>query len=73
MIAFTPFSGQHEHVLQFVHELFKAGGDPFIAGTRPTRVRMLVPAPVITNADIDEVMHIIKSTLISYQKHHDLY
>jgi 4-aminobutyrate aminotransferase-like enzyme len=63
MIAFTPLKGQRDSVIRFVHALFDAGVLSFIAGSNPTRVRFLVPALVITDQEIDEVMHIVKNTL----------
>lgn len=63
MIAFTPYNGDAKKALQFVHALFEAGVMSFTAGAHPTRVRFLVPAGVVTHAEIDEVCAIIEKTL----------
>lgn len=64
MIAFTPFDGNAQRTTQFVHALFDAGVMSFIAGSHPTRVRLLVPAGSVTESDIDKVVDIIESVLI---------
>lgn len=63
MIAFTPLGGDHEKVLQFIQDLFHAGVISFMAGSKPTRVRFLVPMGVITPEDIDNVTEIIENVL----------
>ncbi len=65
MVAFTPFDGHAPRTIRFVHALFEAGVIGFIAGSHPTRVRFLVPAGAVTNADIDQVVAIIEKTLLS--------
>lgn len=64
MIAFTPYDGSSEKVISFVHRLFDAGVIAFIAGTNPTRVRLLLPAGVLTLEDIDQAMKMIEQTLL---------
>lgn len=64
MIAFTPFDGNAQKVIDFVQRLFTAGVMGFIAGSNPTRVRFLVPGGAITNEDIDKAMEIIEATLL---------
>lgn len=65
MIAFTPYDGSVEKVTDFTHRLFDAGVIGFIAGSRPTRIRFLIPAGAITLEDIDQAMSIIEKTLRS--------
>jgi 4-aminobutyrate aminotransferase-like enzyme len=65
MIAFTPYDGEAQKVVEFVHKLFDAGVMAFIAGAHPTRVRMLIPAGTVTVKDIDDVVSIIEDTLKS--------
>lgn len=64
MVAFTAFKGSYEKNLQFVKDLFEAGVITFIAGRNPTRVRMLPPAGVIQNEEIDDVMRIVENVLL---------
>lgn len=66
MVAFTPFGGANDKVIAFVKELFQAGVIAFTAGVGPTRVRMLPPAGVIQNEEIDEVMRIIENVLLKF-------
>lgn len=63
MIAFTPYDGEAQKVVEFVHKLFDAGVMAFIAGAHPTRVRMLIPGGAVTLEDIDHVVTIIEETL----------
>jgi acetylornithine/N-succinyldiaminopimelate aminotransferase len=65
MISFTPFDGEAQHTIKFVHALFEAGVMSFIAGSQPTRVRFLVPAGAVTMQDIDQVTKIIEQTLLN--------
>lgn len=64
MIAFTPFDGEQAKVVTLVKKLFEEGVITFVAGSNPTRVRMLVPVGVITNEEIDDVMSIIKKVVL---------
>lgn len=63
MIAFTPLDGSFEKTTKAIHALYDAGVMTFIAGSNPSRIRMLVPGGVIKDEDIDAVMKIIESTL----------
>lgn len=67
MIAFTPFKGDNDKVVAFARELFDAGVMTFIAGSHPTRIRMLIPAGVLTFKDIDLAISLIDH-LLSKQK-----
>lgn len=64
MIAFTPYDGNMQKVIAFVHRLFDEGVLSFIAGENPTRVRLLIPAGAVTDQDIEEVVRIIEKTLV---------
>lgn len=64
MIGMTPFKGEADKVIPFVHALFKEGVIGFIAGSHPMRVRFLVPGGAVTFQDIDEVVLIIEKTLM---------
>lgn len=64
MIAFTPFDGELAKVTKFIQDLFQAGVISFIAGALPSRVRFLVPAGVITDQDIQNVVQIVEAVLI---------
>lgn len=63
MIAFTPFDGSDTRVKVFLKALFDHGVIGFVAGGHPTRVRFLPPVPVLDDADIDRVCHLIEATL----------
>lgn len=63
MIAFTAFKGDKQRALAFVKKLFENGVIAFIAGQNPTRIRFLVPAGGIQNADLERVAQIIEQTL----------
>jgi 4-aminobutyrate aminotransferase-like enzyme len=65
MIAFTPFNGEAKKVLKLSHELFEAGVICFVTGSDPMRIRFLVPMGAIKEKDIDEVLTIVKKTLLT--------
>ena len=52
-----------EKVVDFAKRLFDKGVITFIAGSAPTRIRMLLPAGGVTMKDIDQVMEIIEKEL----------
>jgi acetylornithine/succinyldiaminopimelate/putrescine aminotransferase len=64
MIAFTPYKGDFQKVTNYIQRLFEAGVISMIAGSRPSRVRFLVPAAAITEQDIASVMGIVEKTLL---------
>ena len=64
MVGMTPFGGDSEKVTKFIHALFKNGVMAFTAGANPARARFLIPALVVTPADIDAVMVIVEKTLL---------
>lgn len=63
MVAFTPLSGTYEIAMKVLDALFKEGVIAFIAGSHPYRIRMLVPALIIKDQEIDAVAAIIKTVL----------
>lgn len=63
MIAFTPFNGSKELTAKFIHRLFENGVIAFVAGSDPVRVRFLLPAPIMSEEDIDPIMDIVEMTL----------
>ncbi len=63
MVAFIPGQGESEAVHQFILRLFEKGVITFSAGTHPKKVRMLIPAPVVEEKDIQEVFKIIEGIL----------
>lgn len=63
MVAFTPFDGEAKRVAEFVQALFHAGVISYISGHHPTRVRLLIPAGVLTLKEVDDVMDIIEKVL----------
>jgi acetylornithine aminotransferase len=63
MCAFTPLDGSSEKATALVKALFENGVMSFIAGANPTRVRFLVPAGVLTEKHLDEVIAILEETI----------
>ncbi|MFH0822319.1 MAG: aminotransferase class III-fold pyridoxal phosphate-dependent enzyme [Pseudomonadota bacterium] len=63
MVAFTPFDGDAEKVKALIHTLFREGVIAFSCGSAPTRVRFLLPTPVLTYDHIDEVMEVLERSL----------
>jgi acetylornithine/N-succinyldiaminopimelate aminotransferase len=63
MIAFTPFQGDSERVLELVRRLYDAGVIGFICGQLPMRIRFLPPIGGVSMADIDEVMLVVKEVI----------
>lgn len=64
MVVFTPYDGDVNRTTNFLHRLFDAGLIGFIAGSSPARVRLLIPAGVLTERDIDHAVKIIETTLL---------
>jgi acetylornithine aminotransferase len=63
MVAFTPFDGSESAAKDTVKALFDAGVIAFTAGTRPARVRFLVPAGAASDEDVDAVAVIVERAL----------
>ena len=64
MIGFTYADGSPAKAGQFIKKLYSNGVLSFLAGSRPSRVRFLMPVGAVTIRDIDEVCKIIKQTLM---------
>lgn len=63
LVAFTPFDGDAEHTKKIAHALFDEGLLCFIAGSSPTRIRMLPPFAILKEADIVSATIIIEKIL----------
>ncbi|MCB1113624.1 MAG: aminotransferase class III-fold pyridoxal phosphate-dependent enzyme [Chlamydiia bacterium] len=63
MVAFTYKSGDAAETTAFARKLFDHGLITFINGSDPTRIRMLPPALVVSDQDIDHAMEIIATCM----------
>lgn len=63
LLAFTPFTWNHEQVVLFLKKLFKNGIIAFTAGTSPTRVRFLPPFGCMEKEDVDALIPILTATI----------
>jgi acetylornithine aminotransferase len=63
MVAFIVDGGDPEKTTRFAKDLFHAGVITFIAGTSPMKIRMLLPAPVLKEGDLDKAFLIIEQLL----------
>lgn len=63
MIAFTPLGGTDEGAKAVVRAMFEEGVIGFVAGHGPSRVRLLPPVPVVTDAQMDDVCERIERAL----------
>ena len=63
MVAFIVDGGDPEKTTQFVQDLFQEGLIVFTAGTSPMKVRMLLPAPVLKEEDLEGAFSIIEQLL----------
>lgn len=61
MIGFTPYNGDGQAAIKFVHALYEAGLICFVAGSN--RVRMLVSPDILTQ-HIDGAMQILEKILV---------
>lgn len=64
MVAMTVFKGDMAKSKDFTLKLFNNGVLSFVAGTKPVRVRFLMPVLAVTHQDIDEVTKLIEKTLL---------
>ena len=69
MIAFTPLDGELQRVTQFIHELFDAGVIAFIAGSKPTRARFLLPVGFLSEHDLDVIIQVIEETIVKMKRY----
>lgn len=63
MVAFTTMEGDPKRVASFLQKLFTNGVIAFTAGSKPVRVRFLLPAPVIKDEEIDKALDIVEKTI----------
>lgn len=63
MVAFTYKEGDAKETNDLAKRLYEAGLITFVAGSSPTRIRMLPPALVLKDHEIDEACGIIESCL----------
>lgn len=63
MIAITPFDGNDEVAKKLVHALYDEGLVAFVAGSNPTRIRMLPPIPAMEEKDIAAAAAILDKVL----------
>ncbi|WP_437191984.1 aminotransferase class III-fold pyridoxal phosphate-dependent enzyme [Planctomicrobium sp. SH527] len=63
MLAFSVHDGSEEKSKRFLLDLYEAGVIAFLAGAKPTRIRMLPPFGTINEHQVDEVCCIIESVL----------
>ena len=63
MIAFTPYKGEPQKVMQFLDRLFHNGIMGFVTGSSPLRIRFLLPLGAVTKSDIEEAIQIIDKSL----------
>jgi len=63
MVAFTPFDGSKEKMLELVKRLFDNGVMGFGCGSGPFRMRFLLPA-ILTDEHIAEIKTILEKTLL---------
>lgn len=68
MVGFTPLGGNTDKVKKLVQNLFHAGVMTLNCGKEIARLRFLLPAPVVTEKHIDEVMNILERVLIQTDK-----
>ena len=64
MVAFTPLGGDPDKVKALAKALFNNGLMGFMAGSKPTRFRFLMPVGAVTTTHIDEALGIIEKTLL---------
>jgi len=63
MVAFTPFDGQPQTAKALAVALFEAGLISFIAGSKPARVRFLLPIGAIDEADVDAACALLEEVM----------
>jgi len=63
MVAFTPFDGSKEKMLELVKRLFHNGVIGFGCGSGPYRMRFLLPA-ILNDDHISEIKSILEKTLL---------
>lgn len=64
MIAFTPFGGEAKLASLLAKELFDRGVISFIAGSKVSRIRFLIPSPVLREEEVEEAMKLLEEALL---------
>lgn len=67
MVAFTPYSGTAHKTTAIIKELFHAGIITFIAGSNPSRIRMLPPIGVLQDTDFAIIETLIEEVLLAHK------
>ena len=67
MVAFTLDDGSTEKSNKFLKSLFANGVIAFIAGSRPSRIRFLLPVGAIEEKDCTNVLNILERTLREFK------
>lgn len=63
MVAFTPFDGGKEKMMELLKVLYKNGLIAFGCGHGPYKIRFLIPA-IITNPEIDKAIEIVEKSIL---------
>jgi 4-aminobutyrate aminotransferase-like enzyme len=67
MVAFTAYGGAADKTTAIVKALFQAGIITFIAGSNPTRIRMLPPIGVLQDTDFAIIETLIEEVLLAHK------
>ena len=67
MIAFQVGDGKPDTAKSFVKALFNKGVISFMCGREPSRIRFLVPMPVMTEHHVKRVLKILEQTLTEFK------
>ena len=62
MVAFIVDEGNPEKTTRFAKELFHEGLITFTAGGAPMKIRMLIPAPVLKEGDLEKAFAIVEKS-----------
>ena len=63
MLAFTPYNGDPENVKALLVRMFHNGLMGFTTGSKPQRIRFLLPLGAVTKKDIEEAIQIIDKSI----------
>ena len=63
MLAFTPYEGNFNETYKLLKRLFNNGLMGFTTGTKPSRIRFLLPLGAVTKEDIEEAIQIIDKSI----------
>lgn len=67
MIAFTPFKGELDKAKALVGKMYDNGLMSFIAGSKPTRIRFLIPLGSVNETHIDQACQILEKSLAEFE------